>query len=283
MKADHNSGLPLFGLIDGAAHYPLIHDVLTASGARFLSVFAGMPEEALGAASFFVFEIDDPAVPWVTELDRADEHLPCLSLIRSRVGLEDMATHLRAFLLADMGDGMTALIRYYDPRNIEAVLKAWGEPVQRIFMSPIQQWLYRGRHPAWQSVLNDSADDARICKSLHLRFDQAELDALAAHTEPDEVLHSLIKNEFVDGTRPYLTRFSDFLPRYRQALNWGLAQPADRLQFCEHTYLYGPEFDRHPYVQESLLQRKANGRSYEAAMQKLPGNVWTELASKDWR
>jgi hypothetical protein len=63
----------------------LIHDVLSASSVRFLSLFAGMPEEALGPASPFIFEIEDPAAPWVTELDRTDEQLPCLSLIRSRV------------------------------------------------------------------------------------------------------------------------------------------------------------------------------------------------------
>jgi hypothetical protein len=91
-----------------------------------------------------------------------------------------MAVHVRAFLIGDIGDGMTALIRYYDPHSIDAVLKIWGEPVPRLFMSPIEQWLYRGRHPDWQHVLNDAlTDEVRFCTSVHLRFDQTELDALA--------------------------------------------------------------------------------------------------------
>ena len=98
----------LFALIDGAAHPAVILPLLQENGVDFRNVFQGLPEEKLGAASLFLAPIDIPDDAWVTELDRLDGHLPCLSLVWGRVELDDLAAHLRAFLFADIGDGMTA-------------------------------------------------------------------------------------------------------------------------------------------------------------------------------
>jgi hypothetical protein len=272
-----SSSRPLFGLIDGSAHFPKIYEVLKSSGAPFESVFAGLPENALGPAALFLVEIDDVNADWVAQLDGFDQQLPCLSLIRSRVGLGDMAVHLRAFLIADIGDGMSAMIRYYDPRSIDAMLKAWGEEVQRIFMSPIETWLYRGRHANWQSVSNDVLDKPLICQSIRLQFDQAELNELAAHNEPDIVLHAMIELEQVDPSQPYLARFMDFYPRYQRALAWRLEQPTCRLNFCRDTYVYGREFDAYSPVKQALTARAASGETYLAVMERLPSYVQDEL------
>jgi hypothetical protein len=278
----HNNArrVRLFGLIDGAACPAKIQPLLEHAGVDFRSVYAGLPEEELGPAALFLAPIGDTEADWVVELDQIDIHSPCLSLIWSRVDLDDMVTHLQAFLFVDIGDGMTAMVRFFDPRNIGAVFNVWGEQIQKIFMGPMERWMYRGRHEDWQRIENDSLTGARICNSIMVRLDQADIDALTAHTEPDELLAALIRSDLVDAAPPYLERLADFMPRYRQALQWGLTEAADRLNFCQHTYLYGLEFDRHPRLHDALATRKTTGQPFSLVVDGMPGYVWDEVKRK---
>ncbi len=203
-----------------------------------------------------------------------------MSLIWSRVSLDDMVTHLRAFLFADIGDSMTAMIRFFDPRNTGAIVSVWGDQIRDIFMAPIDRWMYRGRHKEWQRIENDALSGSRICKSIMIQLEDADLDALTEHTEPDELLASLIQLGLIDEERPYLARFTDFLPRYQRASQWGLTEPSDRLNFCRHTYLYGLDFDRHLRVHHALSERVATGESYVAVTGRIPPHVWEDLARR---
>jgi hypothetical protein len=270
----------LLGLIDAAAFPARIQPLLDQSETTYQSVFAGLPEEVLGPASLFLVRIDDPEATWAAELDQIDLNSPCMSLIWSRVSLDDMVTHLRSFLYADIGDGMRGMVRFYDPRNIGAIVKVWGDQIRNIFMAPIDRWLYRGRHEEWQRIENDALFGRRICKSITIQLEQADLDALTAHTEPDELLASLIQLGLVDEARPYLARFADFLPRYQRALQWGLMEPSDRLNFCRHAYLYGLDFDRHLRVHHALSERATTGESYLAVTGRIPSHVWEDLARR---
>ena len=270
----------LFALIDGAASPATVLPLLEDAGVDFRSVYAGLPEEELGPAALFLAPIDDPDADWVTELDRIDRHLPCLSLVWSRVGPDDLITHLQSFLFAEIGDGMTAMVRFFDPRNTGAVFKVWGDKIMNYFLGPIERWMYRGRYPDWQRVENDSLTGARICKSTVVTLDQADIDALTAHSEPDELLASLIERGLIDGARPYLERHSDFMPRYRRALHWGLTEPADRLLFCQRSYEHGPDFDEHPYVQDALARRGAAAEPFRVTINRIPSYVWADIARK---
>ncbi|SDC85749.1 DUF4123 domain-containing protein [Paraburkholderia lycopersici] len=267
----------LLGLIDAAVCPPKVEPLLKKSGAQYCSVFAGLPEENLGAASLFLVSIGDTETDWVTELDRLDLYTPCLSLIWSRVDMETLATHLQAFLFADIGDNMTAMVRFFDPRCTDAVFRVWGEKILSMFMGPIERWMYRGRHKDWQRVQNDSLTGARICRSILIRLDQADVDALTAHTEPDEILSALLQTGEIDGELPYLARLDDFMPRYGQALQWGLTEPADRFLYCQYTYLYGIGFDRHWLVNDRLVGRRLSGESFASAINQIPAAVLEEI------
>ncbi|KVC70965.1 hypothetical protein WI73_00565 [Burkholderia ubonensis] len=267
----------LMGLVDAAVCPPKVESLLQRAGVPFLSVYAGLPEEELGPASLFLVLVDDMSADWVAELDQLDLQSPCLSLIWSRVEMDALVTHLQAFLFADIGDNMTAMVRYFDPRNTGAVFNVWGEQIRAMFMSPIEQWMYRGRHKEWQRIRNDSTASARICRSVLVRLEQADIDVLTAHTEPDEILASMIESGDVDGERPYLDRFEDFIPRYHRAAQWGISEPGDRLAFCLHTYLYGKYFDQHRFVNDLLVQRRQSDESFGAAITRVPEGVWAEI------
>ncbi|MCE4547179.1 MULTISPECIES: DUF4123 domain-containing protein [unclassified Caballeronia] len=267
----------LFGLVDAAARPERIHGLLKDSGAAFRSLYAGLPEEEAGPASLYIVRIKDRKADWAEALSQVDLHTPCLSLIWSRVDLDSLVTHLQAFLFADIGDNMTAMVRYFDPRNIEAVLGAWGKEVSGMFMSPIEQWLYRGRYPDWQRIRNESHADSRICRSIVTRLEETEIDALMAHTEPDELLATLVESGVVDCERPYVERFADFIPRYRQAVQWGISEPADRLIFCQYSYLYGEAFDQHFFINDLLVLAKHTGESFREAVLRVPAGAWAQI------
>lgn len=270
----------LLGLVDAAADPDRIRAILQQSGSSFQSVYAGLPEEALGPASLFLVSIDNPDAGWVNELEQIDLRFPCLSLVWSRVGKEDLASHLRAFLFADIGEGVTAMVRFFDPRNTGTVFRVWGDQILNMFMGPIERWMYRGRHRDWQRVENDTLTGARLCKSIMIQLDQEDIDALSAHTEPDELLASLIEAGNVDADRPYLERIADFMLRYERALKWGLEEATDRLCFCQYTYVHGADFDDHPRVAEVLVARRKSGKGFNAAIDTVPSYVWADLARK---
>jgi hypothetical protein len=266
-----------FGLVDGAANPATILPLLEQSGTQFVSLFEGLPENQLGPASLFLSCIDDPAATWVSELDRIDLHSPCLTLVWSRAGLQALATHFRAFLFAGIGDGMTAMVRFFDPRNTGAVLDVWGKQISDVFLAPIERIKYRGRHAQWQTVENDSLNVGRISRSVMVELDQADVDKLMAHTEPDELIASLIDLGHIDESLPYRSRFTEFEPRYRRALEWGFTEPADRLAYCDYSYRYGVDFDRHRYIRDALTARRRTGERFDAIVDQIPGWVWGEL------
>lgn len=267
----------LFALIDGAAAPERLQAVREQAGVKIMNVYEGLPEAESGLASLFLVPVQDPDAAWVTELDRIDRHSPCLSLVWGCVPIDQLAVHLRAFLFADIGDGVTAMVRFFDPRNTGAVFNVWGESIRDTFMGPIERWMYRGRHPEWQHVENDTLHGAKICRSILIELEQRDVDALTAHTEPDELLAVMIDTGLVDGGLTYLDRLSDFMPRYERALHWGLIEPSDKLGFCRKTYLYGMEFDRNPEIAEALNMRKQLGTTFYLAMDGVPSHVWREL------
>lgn len=267
----------LMALVDAAVCPPKVEPLLQRAGVPFLSVFAGLPEEELGPASLFLVLVNDTNADWVAELDQLDRQSPCLSLIWSRVEMDALVMHLQAFLFADIGDNMTAMVRFFDPRNTAVVFDTWGEQVRAMFMGPIEQWMYRGRHKEWQRIRNDSTASARICRSVMIQLEPVDIDTLTAHTEPDEILAALIESGDVDGERPYPDRFEDFIPRYRRAVQWGISEPGDRLVFCQYTYLYGEDFDQHRFVRDLLTQRQQSDEPFSVAITRVPAGVWEEV------
>ena len=264
--------LRLFGLVDAASAPDKIYPLLQKSGAGFRSVYAGLPEDEVGEASLFLVPVDDISADWVVALDKIDLQSPCLSFMLSRADTGSLARHLQAFLFADIGDNMTAMIRFFDPRNTHAVLGVWDAPTRRMFAGPISRWMCRGRDEGWRDVWDDSSGGACIREPVPIHLNQPAIDALMAHTEPDELLATLIDIGVVDGSVPYAKRFADFSPRYQRAQQWGLTEAADRLVFCSHSYRYGREFDDDSRVRNALMNHK--GTALAVTFAQIPSSVW---------
>jgi len=279
MSGNENT-VHIYVLADGAA-YPLrLAALLREAGTEFRNVYAGLPEEEAGDASLFLARVADANAPWLAELDAMDLQAPCLTLIWSRADIDPLARHLRQFLIADIGDGMTALIRYYDPRNLLLAMEVWGDEISDKLMEPIEQWKYRGHSESWERIDGPANSGATQTVPLSIQLTQEQLDRLVQHCEPDQLLAALVESGTAPQDGPYLPRFSDFLHRYQKAAAWGLTEPADRLRFCELSYQYGPAFDEHGSVRIALEKRMHSGSSMAACEEGIHPATWEQLLTK---
>lgn len=102
---------------------------------RIATSMPACPKKA-GDASLFLAHVADAEEPWLAKLDELDLLAPCISLIWSRAGIDALATHLQQFLIADIGDGMGVMLRYFDPRNLKTTMTLWGEDTTQKLMAP---------------------------------------------------------------------------------------------------------------------------------------------------
>lgn len=270
----------IYVLADGAT-YPLrLAALLREAGTEFRNVYTGLPEEEAGDASLFLARVIDANAPWLGELDAMDLQAPCLTLIWSRADIDALARHLQQFLIADIGDSMTALIRYYDPRNLLVAMEVWGDEISEKLMQPIEQWKYRGHSETWERIDGPADGCTTQTAPLAIHLTQEQLDRFVEHCEPDQLLAALVENGTATQEGPYLPRFTNFLHRYQKAAAWGLTEPAERLRFCELSYRYGSAFDEHSSVRIALEERARSGNSMAACEEGIHPTVWEQLLAR---
>ena len=269
----------IYALADGAQHPLLIGDLMREA-TEHRNVYAGLPEEEAGDASLFLAHIADAGEPWLARLDELDLLAPCMTLIWSRIGIDALATHLRQFLIADLGDGLNAMVRYFDPRNLRTVMTLWGEETTHKLMEPILQWKYRGHDPEWKRLDGPLNGNQFETTPVAIAFDEQQVDDFMAHCEPDQMLAGLVEDGTVPGDGPYLPRFLDFVARYKRVAAWRLIEPADRLGYCQYSYRYGADFDQDPDVYRALEQRMHEGCSFNACMAHVPDYVWKRVLAR---
>ncbi|MEM5433036.1 DUF4123 domain-containing protein [Cupriavidus oxalaticus] len=269
----------IYALADGAQHPLLIGD-LVREATEHRNVFAGLPEEDAGDASLFLAHIANADEPWLAKLDALDQLAPCMTLLWSRVGIDALATHLRQFLVADLGDGLNVLVRYFDPRNLSTVMALWGDDTTRKLMAPIRQWKYRGRESEWKRLDGPPNGNEFQTAPVAIALTQQRVDAFVAHCEPDEMLAGLIEDGIVPGDGLYLRRFLDFIERYKRLAVWQLTEPADRVGYCQYSYRYGADFDQDPEVRSALERRMRDGGTFSARMAEIPDYVWNRVLAR---
>lgn len=266
----------IYALADGAQH-PMLTGDLMREATEHRNVYAGLPEEDAGDASLFLALIANADEPWLAKLDELDVQAPCMSLIWSRVGIDALATHLRQFLVTDLGDGLNAMVRYFDPRNLRVVIDLWGKDTTRKLMAPILQWKYRGHEPEWKRMDGPLNGQQVQTAPVAITLGQQQVDALVAHCEPDQILAGMVEDGTVSGDGPYLPRFLDFIERYKRVATWRLTEPADRMGYCQYSYRYGAGFDQDAEVRRALEQRMREGGTFNACMARVPDYVWSRL------
>ncbi|MCK4139991.1 DUF4123 domain-containing protein [Ralstonia pseudosolanacearum] len=182
-------------------------------------------------------------------------------------------------MVADIGDGQTAILRFFDPRNLAATLSVLDAGTRERMLRPILFWHYRDQEGKTVRINGGINGSTVPLESPPVVLGPQQLEALNTHSEPSQLLSTLVNDGEVDGSRRFRERFAEFLPRFRRAVEWGLAEPADRLRFCHRSYAYGAQFDRHPQVAAVLEQRKRTGEPLADCLERVPARIWDELSA----
>lgn len=267
----------LYGLVDGAQYPDSIATWVLEFSSEVRSLFEGLPEEEAGNSAPILFEIDDAKSEWVRHIDELDRYRPCFTVVRSALSIDELKLHLQRFLFVDIGEGMQALLRWFDPRSLPSILEVWGKAAPAELTRPLTMWMYRGGRSEWQHVGIDARALAADAGEIPLSFSQQQLDELERHDEPHALMSELSDLGLIDGNQSYATRFKDFLRGYKRAGELGLISRADRHAFCVASYQYGESFERQDEVRAAIRSSVASGAPLVQSFDMVPAYVWREL------
>ncbi|MBN3839511.1 DUF4123 domain-containing protein [Burkholderia sp. Ac-20349] len=267
----------LYGLVDGAQYPDSIATWVLEFSPEVRSLFEGLPEEEAGNSAPILFEIDDAKSEWVRHIDELDRYRPCFTVVRSALSIDELTLHLQRFLFVDIGEGMQALLRWFDPRSLPSILEVWGKAAQAELTRPLTMWMYRGGRSEWQHVGIDARASAADAGEFPRFLSQRQLDDLERHDEPHALMSELSDLGLIDTSQSYATRYQNFLRRYNRAGEWALTSRADRHAFCMGSYQYGESFDRHDEIRAAIRSSVASRAPLVQSFDMVPAYVWREL------
>ena len=272
-------------LADGAQFPDRIAPLLkSASDLEWRAVYAGTNDEAIGDAGIFLITITQWGVdPLHGLLEKMDREAPCLIVMRSVLHIDPLVKHLQAFLTAEIGEGMTSLIRYFDPRNLHEMVRIWDQQTRQHFLSPFISLHYRGHHEDWQHIdglAGQHGARSQQAPAAPIVMNQAQQDQLIQHGEPDMILNMLVESRYLPGDQPYLVRYQDFLPRYQRGRAWRLSEFADLYHYCCLSYEFGLYFDCHPMITPALHRHIDGQQPMNNFQRQIPNQVWLELKAQ---
>ncbi len=155
------------------------------------SLFEGTPEHALVEIAPWLIALDGASPRTVSMLLHMGGRHPCLTWLRSAQPDSDLVAHLRRWHTADLQDGGTLLLRWYDTRVQEALLPTLSAAQRIEFFEGIQQWAFCDRFAQWQPVAMPQPAKGLAVSGNPLELTDAQFSALLQASQPDVVLRHL--------------------------------------------------------------------------------------------
>lgn len=186
----------LYFLLDHAG-MPGLHRQLRKSSVPWSSLFDGSNEaNALQVAPFLVHVGSEGRLrmfrdlfKWIGEYGTYSSSVVMLT---SPLDMATLRSRLAARLDARLSENMDAMLRFFDPRVLESLLRILSAEQARTFFSPAEVWRYVDRTGKLVSVT--TAFDARDDFVAPLVLDQQQEFSLLDACEIDQVLDLLRQN-----------------------------------------------------------------------------------------
>ena len=270
------SSLKLYALVDGAfdetffkARYP------RTLPAR--SLYADTALQALGLAAPHLQAAPDvmhEAQEWLGYLFSTIDAEPMLSLIASPLSVDELAHHMRPYLIAITSDTVEWPIRWGDTRVLPKLLEAFSESRRDHLLSPMRRWWSVGRDGdllRW---------DGRALSPAPAGFDKMPLNdktfaELVDSAEADAVLANLYDSQpdlfRADSPAQCHARVARHL---ELASANGLDAAPARQHFSALALILAEDFTEQPDMVE-LLRRTRQGAGYHEEVTALPDQFWS--------
>ncbi|KWE96289.1 hypothetical protein WL80_05715 [Burkholderia ubonensis] len=212
---------------------------------------------------------------------RQNEHMDLVLWVASRVPLPHLTHYLHPFAEAELADGRQALLRYYDPLILDALLDALTPEQRERFVAPFRALRYwRGN---WKNIDGHDYDTDRLgvtAGALKLTTEQQQKLAMATLAE---TLYHEIKGELLPPMSGIDSRTG--IAYTRELLDRAMQQ--HRLKDRDELMLFtlvglnvNPMFDSHPAIATHLDPQKRGGTNFREMISSMPSSVWNELSSK---
>ena len=183
--------LPMYCLVDHAG-MPGLHRKLVRAQSDWRSLFGGTREEGALSVAPILFRIDSETAAQRGVLNWLSEHgrfSSALLFVSSRLGIDQLARCLAQRLDARISGEVEVLLRFYDPRIFEQLLKVLLPSQKKEFLCCADAWWFVGRRGELHEVSAEFQMIDSFFRPLQLNADQefALLDA----SENDQVIEQL--------------------------------------------------------------------------------------------
>ncbi|MFC0131971.1 hypothetical protein CR105_16250 [Massilia eurypsychrophila] len=239
-----------FYLLVDHAGMPGLHRELQRSKIEWVSLFEGTTQvNALSVAPLLVCIQtrsptlrDDWLLRWICE---TGAYSSSLMLIASRLSMRVLAERLTARLDAKISEDMDVLLRYFDPRVFEQMVRVLSVEQLASFFSVASAWWYVNRIGELQAVEAQFSEIDAFGSPLMLSARQEhELVEASEIDQIEEQLRRSVPDEFarlVGAERHrFLVRHIDAAREFR------ITSTRELILYCALALVYGPDFSTRP-------------------------------------
>lgn len=190
------------------------------------SLFAEWANPEADAVAPHLLAIDPERDACVVErIAHALDGRPALSVLHSRLALDQLAAHLTAYVVVLVDpDEQRFLLRFADTRVLPILVGGLDDTQRRQFLGPLRAWRYVGRDGRIATL----AGGGDAAASGPLRLSAEQFASLVDASEADAILGTLRERAALPvGVAPAVTH-QRALAALRRADERGVRQPADR-------------------------------------------------------
>lgn len=260
LAANVNSNL--YFLIDHAG-MPGLHRKLAETSAEWASLFEGTKERgALSVAPILVLVCGSGILRMQRRLSEwIGEHgiyTSSLMMLESSLPISSLACRLTKRLDVRLSENMVAMLRFFDPRVFEKLVKILSVEQARAMLSPAEKWSYVDRKGRVVSV--NAEFDIVENFELPLQLNEAQEFGLVDASEPDQVLALLRENVPNLLSRLHLVKQYEFVVHnIKAAKDLGLRSTVDLVLYSAVALSQGVEFATGP-IWSDLMTDVKSGR-----------------------
>lgn len=130
----------LYALVDGVQYRSQCGESLSEEDG-ILSLFSGTTDAALAHAGPWLVDVEQIGSPMMDKLRAVEEASPGVSWLIVQQTVDGLAQLLQLKLDAELPDGRTALIRFWDPRVLVSLAEVLNPTQREAFFGHIHEWL----------------------------------------------------------------------------------------------------------------------------------------------
>jgi len=268
----------LYLLIDYAG-MPGLHCKLEKSSGKWASLFDATRESgAFSVAPILIFlgcnsslQINKLLFNWISE---QAPNSSALIMLASHLSIRDLKDELALRLEVKISQNMDAMLRFFDPRIFEHLVKILTSDQLANLCGPAKTWWYVDRTGEMVRIEREFQEIGGGCYSLELSEEQEF--SLVSMSEPDQVMHIL---------RTAMPRVEQLMSKnsyqiikdsISAAAHLKLSAVSDLALYAAMAILHGLDFEELPYWRDVLPDVRAGRISFANAVASSEEIFWED-------